>query len=248
MNLKAKIMIVLGLCFLLCISSYLVIVRMFDNIETQLFEKCRIEAMIGARVLSETIGFMIDARLLSENDAFDTAYVEIPGTNPKKYTTKYDRIFDTYVQKIMDEFLQDSDISYAVLVDRNGYAPTHNAKFSKPASDLPHNIQWSRSKRIFNDAAGLNAARFNGDGTLKQLYYQDTGEKIWDIASAVRVKDRHWGAFRLGMLQSRIDAINNQMIILIGMSLLVILSITMLMLFLVIPRKLYDTDLDIPKY
>ena len=71
MNLKAKIMIVLGLCFLLCISSYLVIVRMFDNIETQLFEKCRIEAMIGARVLSETIGFMIDARLLSENDAFD---------------------------------------------------------------------------------------------------------------------------------------------------------------------------------
>jgi len=32
------------------------------------------------------------------------------------------------------------------------------------------------------------------------------------------------------------------------MSLLVILSVTMLILFLVIPRKLYDTDLDIPRY
>jgi hypothetical protein len=38
------------------------------------------------------------------------------------------------------------------------------------------------------------------------------------------------------------------MIILVGMSLLVILSVTMLMLFLIIPKKLYESDLDIPRY
>ena len=69
-----------------------------------------------------------------------------------------------------------------------------------------------------------------------------------DFAAPIRVGGKHWGAFRVGLSMERIDDINNQMIILVTMSLLVILSVTMLILFLVIPRKLYDTDLDIPRY
>jgi hypothetical protein len=249
MNLRYKIMVVLGLCFLLCLSSYFIIVKMFDNIESQLFEKCRIEALIGSKMMSETIELMIGTNMLSEEGAFDTSYVEIPGSKPKRFTTRYDAFFDRYHQKVLDEFLQDPDVTYAIIVDKNGYAPTHNMRFSKPMiPDNPQSVGHNRSKRIFDDPTGITAARYNGEGTIKQLYYRDTGETIWDIAAPIRVKGKHWGAFRLGVSLYRIDSIKNQMIILIGMSLLVILSVTMLMLFLVIPRKLYDTDLDIPKY
>ena len=249
MNLKYRIMIVLGLCFILCISSYVLIARMFDNIENQLFEKCRVDAQIGARVVAESIALMINTRTLNERAAFEFAYVPLEGTNPRKYTTGHDEIFDRYVQPIIDSFLLDPDINYAIPVDRNGYAPTHNSKFAKPLSSDPAlALRNSRAKRIYDDPAGIKAARYEGEGTIQQLYSQDTGDTMWDFAAPIRVGDKHRGAFRVGLSMERVDEINNQMIILVTMSLLVILSVTMLLLFLVIPRKLYDTDLDIPRY
>ncbi|TAL36767.1 MAG: HAMP domain-containing protein [Spirochaetes bacterium] len=249
MNLKYKIMTVLGLCGLLCISSYLIIAKMFDNIESQLYEKCRVEARVGAHVMGAFMDELLDARTLTEADLFDTTYVEIPGTAPKKYTTRYDKLLEKLIQKTLDQFLADPDLTYAVLVDVNGYAPTHNSKYSGlPTADPLQNIRMSRGKRIFDDPTGIRAARHNDEEPIRQLYYQDTGKVIWDIAASVTVKGRHWGAVRTGVSLERIDEIKNQMIILVGMSLLVILSITMLMLFLIIPRKLYDTDLNVPRY
>ena len=249
MNLKNKILIILSLCLLLCLGSFFIIVRTFDNFENQLFEKCRIEALVGAQVMSDIIEILINTGQLTEKQVFDTNYIAIPGTNPQKFHTQYDRVFDRSIQTIEDEFLEDPDVDYAVLVDRNGYVPTHNARYSKPETDdMNKNLMQSRTKRIFNDAVGIKAARFKGEGTIKQLYYRDTGETMWDIAAPVHVRGKHWGAFRLGVSLQRIDEIKNQMIIIVGMTILVILSVTMLMLFLVLPRKLYDTDLDVPKY
>jgi len=31
-----------------------------------------------------------------------------------------------------------------------------------------------------------------------QVYFRDTGEKLWDISAPVVVNGRHWGAFRVG--------------------------------------------------
>lgn len=249
MNIKYKILTVLGLCALLCLSSYFIISRMFDNLENQLFEKCRIEALIGAKTMSETINIIIETGLLRENDIFDTKYIEIPGNNPKKYNTRYDGILTKYIQSSIDEFLMDPDITYAVLVDKNGYAPTHNLKFLKNSKKFQaQDVRLNRAKRIFSDPVGIKAAQYNAEGTIKQLYYRDTGETMWDIAASVKIHEKHWGAFRVGVSLDRIDEIKNQMIILIGMSMLVIVSITMLLLFLIIPRKLYDTDLNIRKY
>ena len=249
MNLKYRIMIVLGLCFILCISSYILIARMFDNMENQLFDKCRVDARIGARVVSEAITLMIETKTLNERAVFEFAYVPLEGTNPRKYTSGHDEIFDRHIQPIIDAFLLDPDISYAIPVDKNGYAPTHNSKYAKPASPDPAlALRSSRAKRIYDDPAGIKAAKYEGDGVIQQFYSQDTGDTMWDFAAPIRVGGKHWGAFRVGLAMERIDDINNQMIILVTMSLLVILSVTMLILFLVIPRKLYDTDLDIPRY
>ena len=249
MTLKNKILIILSLCLLLCIGAYFIISRTFANFEKQLFEKCRIEALVGGRVMSEIIDMMIDTRLLTKQQIFDRNYVPIQGSNPQKFRTQYDAVFDKYIQKIEDEFLKDEDLEFAVLVDINGYLPTHNSKYAKSeTSDPDHNLNYSRSKRIFNDRVGLKASRFIGPGTLKQLYNRDTGEVMWDISSPVFAKGEHFGAFRLGVSLKHINELKNQMIIIVGMTILVILSITMLMLFLILPRKLYDTDLDIPQY
>jgi hypothetical protein len=55
----------------------------------------------------------------------------------------------------------------------------------------------NRTKRLFNDPVGLAAAR-NRQELLMQIYYRDTGEKMWDISAPVYVKGKHWGAFRIG--------------------------------------------------
>lgn len=249
MTLKNKILIILGMCLMLCTSAYVIIARTYDNFEKQLFEKCRMEALIGARVMSDIIDILIDTNLLTKQQVFDRNYIPIPATTPQQFSTRYDAVFDAYIQKISDEFLKDADIEFAVLVDINGFVATHNTKYSKPQTDNhAHNLKYSRNNRIFNDAVGLQASRYSGQGTLKQLYTRDTGETMWDISAPVFVNGEHFGAFRIGVSLERIHELRNQMIIIVGMTLLVILSITMLMLFLILPRKLFDTDLNIPRY
>ena len=87
---------------------------------------------------------------------------------------------------------------FAVLVDRNGYLPTHNSKYCQPLTgDREKDMLGNRTKRLFNDPVGLKAAR-NSQGTLVQVYQRDTGEKMWDISYPVFVNGRHWGSFRIG--------------------------------------------------
>ena len=52
---------------------------------------------------------------------------------------------------------------------------------------------------MFNNPVELAAAR-NTSGVLVQVYYRDTGEKLWDISAPVFVNERHWGAFRVGYI------------------------------------------------
>ena len=44
---------------------------------------------------------------------------------------------------------------------------------------------------------GLAAAR-NRKELFIQVYYRDTGEKMWDISAPVYVNGKHWGGFRIG--------------------------------------------------
>lgn len=136
---------------------------------------------------------------LSEKDLFDTIYVPIPQTNPQKYHTNYDELFDIKIQSILDRFLKkDPKLIFVVLVDKNGYLPTHNRKFS----DTQHqkkagSIKWNRSKRLFSDTAGLAAAR-NMKSFLLQSYSRDTGEIMFDQSIPLFFRGKHWGAVRFG--------------------------------------------------
>lgn len=133
---------------------------------------------------------------------FDTFYIPIPGTDPQKFRTQYDTLADGVIQPIIDAFLQrDSRLVFVVIVDRNGYVPTHNSRFSRPLTGNPaEDAAGNRTKRIFNDRTGLSAAH-NQNEYLLQRYARDTGEIMSDMSVPIVVQNRHWGAVRIGYKQ-----------------------------------------------
>ncbi len=102
------------------------------NMEEELLSKGRIEALAGARIMERTLRETVESGRFTEAELFDEKYVPIPGTDPQKYHTKYDSYLDGAIQQLEDEYLKDDQVVFAVLVDRNGYLPTHNSKYSQP--------------------------------------------------------------------------------------------------------------------
>ena len=136
---------------------------------------------------------------LTFNQLFDTFYIPIPNTNPQKYKTQYDDITDKRLRIILDKYLEmDQRLLFVIAVDRNGYLPTHNSKYSRPLTDdQDYNTKNNRTKRLFNDRTGLAAAR-NKEEYLLQKYERDTGESFYDLSVPIFLKDKHWGAIRIG--------------------------------------------------
>ncbi len=130
---------------------------------------------------------------------FDTSYQQVPGTQPTKYRTSYDQIFAQRLQPLCDRVLkQVASGIYAICVDTNGYAPTHNSQYTRPLSGDPDSDTLnSRDKRLFNDKTGLRSAR-NSESFLLQTYMRDTGEILSDLSLPVQINGKHWGAVRIG--------------------------------------------------
>jgi methyl-accepting chemotaxis protein len=92
-------------------------------------------------------------------------------------------------------------MTFCATVDRNGYLPVHNRIYSQP--QRPGDVAWNtancRNRRIFDDRAGLSAAR-NVRPHLIQSYPRDMGNGVIimmrEIDVPVRVFGKHWGGFR----------------------------------------------------
>jgi len=168
-------------------------------VEEEIQEKGKKLAREGALAMGEILAQALAKGDLTRSQLFDTNYVEIPATLPQKYHTAYDAYTDLHIQKQLDDYLDSDDqLFFAVLVDRNGYLPTHNTRFSKPLTGDPEKDKvGNRTKRMFNDPVGLAAAK-NLEPVLVQAYNRDTGEKMWDISAPVCLDGKHWGAFRVG--------------------------------------------------
>jgi methyl-accepting chemotaxis protein len=136
---------------------------------------------------------------LTFNQLFDTFYIPIANTNPQKFSTQYDKLTDDRLRIVLDKYLaKDERLLYVVATDRNGYVPTHNSRYSKPLTDdADYNASNNRTKRLFNDRTGLAAAK-NTEPFLLQKYERDTGEVFYDLSVPVILKEKHWGAVRIG--------------------------------------------------
>jgi hypothetical protein len=136
---------------------------------------------------------------LTQAQIFDTFYIPIPNTYPQKYHTQYDKFTDETFQGLLDSYLRKNRrLLYFVILDKNGYVPTHNSKYSQKLSgnkELDSKI--NRTKTIFYDRTGLAAAK-NTERYLLQRYNRDTGETVYDLSIPIYIKDQHWGCVRVG--------------------------------------------------
>ncbi len=157
-----------------------------------------------ARRITETVEKWLATREVTPERLFSFLYYPVPNTDPPKFTTDYDRLSDRDgpggFADIQEQIYNRAPtvIIYTVTVDRNGYLPTHNKRYSMPltgnlASDLVNN----RTTRIFNDKTGIAAAQSTAP-FLIQNYQRDTGETMADLSVPVMVQGKHWGAVRIG--------------------------------------------------
>lgn len=145
----------------------------------------------------------LDAGEIAEDALFDADYRPVPGTDPQQVTTRATTFADTALPPLQEPMLDfDQRVVFCAAVDRNGYLPTHNAKFSQPQrpGETAWNAAHARNRRIFDDRTGLAAAR-NTRPFLLQAYRRDMGggkvALMKDCSAPVMVRGRHWGAVRL---------------------------------------------------
>ena len=142
-----------------------------------------------------------DGRIPFE-DLFDSHYRPVPRSDPEQVTTRFTSLTDQLFPEILEEALAlDHKVAFCAAVDRNGYLPTHNEKFSHPQRDDPvWNMAHCRNRRIFDDRVGLKAGR-STDPFLLQVYRRDMGggqfRMMKDLSAPIFVKNRHWGGLRL---------------------------------------------------
>jgi len=156
-------------------------------------------AMDFSRRCAESMEGWITAKEVTEEKLFSFLYFPVASTDPPKFTTDWDRLSDRDVQAIEEAVAARSGtIAFAVLVDKNGYLPTHNLRFSQPLTgNAGNDLVNNRTKRIFNDKTGIAAARSRAP-FLIQRYQRDTGEAMIDLSVPVYVHGTHWGAVRIG--------------------------------------------------
>ncbi|GAB3250800.1 methyl-accepting chemotaxis protein [Chitinimonas naiadis] len=132
-------------------------------------------------------------------DVFDQRYQPVAGTDPQKFLTTYTERFAREFQSGYDALVKATPGGkFSLLVDSQGYGPSHNSWYSKPPTgDRATDLVNSRDKRLFNDPAGLRAAR-NKQRFLLQTYVRDTGEIMTELDLPILVNGRHWGGLRLG--------------------------------------------------
>ena len=133
---------------------------------------------------------------------FDTTYRPMPGTDPEQVTTRFTDLTDALFPAIQEAMLElDARVVFCAAVDRNGYLPTHNKKFSQPQGDDPvWNAANCRNRRIFDDRVGLKSGQSKAPFLL-QVYRRDMGGgnmvMMKDLSAPIMVSGRHWGGLRL---------------------------------------------------
>ncbi|QQK59163.1 methyl-accepting chemotaxis protein [Shewanella sp. LC6] len=176
------------------------IFKALSHWNTQTFDQqVLLVANEAAKACGEKLAQGLANGSFTEAELFSPKYQPIANTQPQKYTTAFDRFTDQHFPAIQEPILaKHSEIIYAGAVDKKGYFPTHNKRFSQALTgkvevDMVHN----RTKRLFNDPTGSRCGTHT-DPVLLQTYKRDTGEIMHDLSVPIYVNGKHWGGFRVG--------------------------------------------------
>ncbi|CAK0774477.1 methyl-accepting chemotaxis protein [Azospirillaceae bacterium] len=141
---------------------------------------------------------------ISKKDLFSLDYQPIPNTNPPQFLAKFSSLTDDLLPPIQEPVLSATPgATFCAATNRSGYIPTHNQKYSQP--QRPGDVQWNlahaRTRRVFDDHAGLSAAR-NSRPYFLQAYDRDMGNGnivlMQEVDAPIIVMGQQWGAMRLG--------------------------------------------------
>jgi len=160
-------------------------------------------AMRTAAEISRLLERELGEGRLTLQDLYDERYVPVRGTNPQQFTTRFTAATDRLLPPLIEPPLTEmTGVVFVVAVERNGYLPTHNAKFShRQRTDPEWNKANCRNRRMFDDRVGLAAAR-SEDHFLIQCYRRDMGggqfALMKDASAPIVVGGRHWGGLRVG--------------------------------------------------
>jgi hypothetical protein len=242
MDLKKKILIVIASCAVLCAGTFVIIYSMFAKLEAQFIEESRMHALIGSRV-SSTMLYVLYMSGAFKGDVASPVYEKTAGTT-EIFKTTNDELFQKHLQKIAELSLVDSDVSFVIMTDQNGLVHVSTRKKgSKKTIGGKFSVDNIKNKFITEDPEIKNLIAFRGSGTISMHEKAYNGENACIIAAPILLKDRHWGSFIIGLSMARSDAMKNQMILLIVAFMFVILSITILAVLAVIPRRYLPGDM-----
>ncbi len=159
-------------------------------------------ALDNAAMISMALEDAVTEGAITREAIFDTDYAPIEGTDPIQFRTRSLAVLEDLLPGIQEPLLaSDKRMIFCAAVDRNGYLPVHNRIYSHPQK--PGEVAWNtancRNRRIFDDRAGLSAAR-NVRPYLIQSYPRDMGTGVVimmrEIDAPVRLFGKHWGGFR----------------------------------------------------
>jgi methyl-accepting chemotaxis protein len=156
----------------------------------------------SAQEVGQIFEAAIAAGKIGASALFDQRYKPIAGSNPAQVLAPFTGFTDAVLPAVQERVLELSpEIVFCAAVDRNGYLPTHNRKFSQPqGADPVWNAANCRNRRIFNDRVGLRAGQSTAPFLL-QIYRRDMGGGNFvlmkDLSAPIFVSGRHWGGLRL---------------------------------------------------
>lgn len=169
-----------------------------ESVDARLIDHVR----SAAEAIGRAFEAGVDSGEISAAALFDRAYREVPGSAPVQFLTRFTDFADRVLPPFQEPALAlDPRVVFCAAVDRNGYLPTHNRKFSQPQGRDPvWNAANSRNRRIFEDRVALKAGNSTAPFLL-QVYRRDMGGGVFvtmkDLSAPIHVKGRHWGGLRL---------------------------------------------------
>ena len=165
-------------------------------------------AIEAANEISARFEEAVERGAIRMPELFDDHYRPLAGTDPQQHQTAFVELTDELLPPVQESVLAWSPrVVFCAAVDRNGFLPTHNLKYSKPqGADPAWNAAHCRNRRLFQDRTG-KAAGANQKPFLVQTYRRDMGGGqfviLKEVDAPIVVGGRHWGNVRLAFTPAR---------------------------------------------
>ena len=170
----------------------------FETVDTKFIEA----AVRVAKEIEDRFALGLERGEITIADLFDTHPVQIEGTDPPQFMTRYIPFLDRALPPLHDPVMAlDERMVFCATTDHNRLIPTHNPQFRKPQGPDPvWNAANCRNRRRYLDKTAA-AVIANTQPFLLQTYRRDMGGGVFalmkDVSAPIRIAGRPWGGLRV---------------------------------------------------